>query len=93
MQETLATTMTSRRENSELMVGEPQALDFLVHAGILLDEGVGARDVGFGLVIIEVADEIFDGVFWEKTLELGVKLGGEGLVVGDDQGRSCRRSG
>ena len=65
--------------------GEPQPLDLLVHARILLDERVGARDVGLRLVIIEVADEIFDGVVREKALELGVKLRGERLVVRNDQ--------
>ena len=64
---------------------EPQPLDLLVDARILLDEGVRARDVGLGLVIIEVADEVFDGVVWEEALELGVKLGRQRLVVGDDE--------
>ena len=85
MHDTLATTITSRRENSELIVGKPQALDFLVPARILLDERVGARDVGFRLVIIEVADEVFDGVAGEKAFELGVKLRGERLVVRNDE--------
>ena len=87
MQETLATTMTSRRAEQRAHGREPQALDFLVDAGILFDEGVGARDVGLRLVVIEVADEILDGVVREKALELGVELGGEGFVVGDDQRR------
>jgi hypothetical protein len=52
--------------------GEAEALDLLVDAGVLFDECVGARDVGFGLVVIEVADEILDGALWEETLELGV---------------------
>ena len=64
---------------------EPHPLDFLVPAGILFDERVGARDVGFRLVIIEVADEVFDGVVGEKTFELGVKLRGQRLVVRNDQ--------
>ena len=65
--------------------GEPEALDLLVHAAVLLDEGVGARDVGLGLVEVEVADEVLDRVVGEEGLELGVELGGEGLVMGDDQ--------
>ncbi len=73
--------------------GEAQALDLLVDAGILFDEGVGARDVGLGLVVIEVADEIFDGVLGKKAFELGVELGGEGFVVRDDQGGLLRRAG
>ena len=66
---------------------EPQALDLLVHAGILLDEGVGARDVGLGLVIIEVADEIFDRVVWKEAFELRVELRRQRFVVRDDQRR------
>ena len=47
---------------------------------LLLDVGVGARDVGLGLVIIVVADEIFDRIVGEEALELAVELGGEDLV-------------
>ena len=43
------------------------------------------RDVGFGLVVVVVGDEVFDGVVGEEVLELLVELGGEGLVVGEDQ--------
>ena len=64
---------------------EPQPLDLVVDARILLDEGVGARDVGLGLVVIEVADEVFDRVVREEALELGVKLRGQRLVMRDDQ--------
>ena len=55
-------------------------LDFLVHAGILLDEGVGARDVGLRLVKIEIADKVFDGVARKKTFELRVKLAASVLL-------------
>ncbi len=37
------------------------------------------------MVIIEVADEVFDGIAGKKTLELGVELRGERLVVRNDQ--------
>src|SRR5689334_24548483 len=50
--------------------GEAEALDFVVDAGIFFDVGVGAWDVSLRLVIIEVADEIFDGVVGEKSFEL-----------------------
>jgi hypothetical protein len=65
---------------------EPEALDLVVDARVFLDEGVGPRDVSLGLVIIEIADEVFDGVAGEETLELGVKLRREGFVMGDDEG-------
>ncbi len=86
MQETLATMITSRR--SRRIVGRRVAelVDLLVDRGVLLDVGVGAGDVGFRLVVVVIADEILDGVFREEGLELPVELGGQGLVVGDDQG-------
>ena len=70
--------------------GEAQALDLFVDRRILLDVGVGARDVGLGLVIIEIADEIFDGVAREELLELGVELRRERLVVRDDERRAIQ---
>ncbi len=61
------------------------AVDLLVHRRILLDVGVGARDVGFRLVIVVVADEVLDGVVRKEALELAVELGGKRLVRGEDQ--------
>ena len=61
--------------------------NLFVDGRILLDVGVGARDVSFWLVIIEVADEIFDRVTREELLELRVKLRGQCFVVRDDKGR------
>src|SRR5947207_10969807 len=66
---------------------EAQSLDLLVNRGILLDVGVGPRNVRFRLVIIEVADEIFDRVLWEELLELGVELRCESFVVRNDERR------
>ena len=68
--------------------GEPQPLDLFIHAAVLLNEGVGARDVSLGLVKVEVADEVFDGVVGKEALELRVELGRQGLVVGQNQGGS-----
>src|SRR5205823_8213493 len=67
--------------------GEPQTLDLFVDRGVFLDVGVGARDISFRLVVIEVADEVFDRVAWEELLELGVKLRGERLVMRDHKRR------
>src|SRR5262249_467054 len=60
--------------------GEAQAFDFLVHARVLFHKRVRARNISFRLVVIEIADEIFDGVVWEEAFELGVKLRGQGFV-------------
>ena len=59
---------------------EAQLLDLLVELAVLLDVGVGARDVGFRLVVVVVADEVLDGVVREELFELGVELRGERLV-------------
>ncbi len=64
-----------------------QALDLLVDRGVLLDVGVARGDVGLGLVVVVVADEVLDRVLREEGLELGVELGRQGLVVADDQHR------
>ena len=56
------------------------AVDLLVDARGLLDVGVGARDVGFRLIVVVVADEILDGIVGEERLELAVELGRQDLV-------------
>ena len=70
--------------------GMAHPVDLLVDRGFLLDKSVGARHIGFGLVIVVIGDEIFDRVIREKALELAVKLGGERLVGRQDQRRALR---
>ena len=43
-------------------------------------------DIGLGLVVVVVGDEIFHRVVGEKLLELGAQLGSQGLIVGQHQG-------
>ena len=43
------------------------------------------REIGLGLVVIVVADEVLDRVLGEEPLELVVELGRQRLVVGDDE--------
>ena len=66
---------------------QAQAVDVVVDRGVLLDVGVGLRDVGLGLVVVVVGDEVADGVLREEALELAVELRGERLVVRDDERR------
>ena len=47
-------------------------VDLLVDLGFLLDIGVGAGDIGLGLVIVVVGHEIFDGVIRKEALEFAV---------------------
>ena len=67
--------------------GVPQPVDLVVARRVLLDVGVAARQVRLGLVVVEVADEVLDLVLREELAELGVELGGQRLVVGEDEGR------
>ncbi len=66
------------------------AVDLLVDRGILLDIGVGARDIGFRLVVVVIADEIFDRVVGKETPELAVELRRQRLVRRQDQRRALR---
>ena len=73
--------------------GVAQPVDLVVAAGVLLDVRVGPGEVRLGLVVVEVADEVLDGVVREELAELGVQLGGQRLVVRQDQRRlavTCR---
>ena len=67
------------------------AVDLLVDRGFLLDIGVGARHVGLGLVVVVIADEIFDRVVREEALELAVELGRQRLVGREHERRPLGR--
>ena len=88
MQLTLATTITSRRVSSADGRRVAQPVDLVVDRAVLLDVGVAGGDVGLGLVVVVVADEVLDPVVGEELLELGGQLGGEALVRGQDQRRA-----
>ena len=62
----------------------------LVDGRILLDERVGLGDIGFGLVIVVIGDEILDIAFREKGFHLAVELRGECLVMRHDERRALR---
>ena len=63
-------------------------VDLVVDLGVFLDVGVGPGDVRLGLVIVVVGDEVLDGVVREELLEFAVELGGQCLVVGEDERRA-----
>ena len=64
-----------------------QPVDLLVDRRVLLDVEVLARDVGLGLVVVVVGDEVLDGVLREVRAELVAELRRQRLVVGDDESR------
>ena len=65
-----------------------ELVELLVDVGVLLYIEIGAREVGLGLIVVVVADEVLDRVVGEELLKLGRELRGERLVVGDDQRRA-----
>ena len=40
----------------------PQPLHVVVDRAVLLDVGIGLRDIRLGLVVVVIGDEVFDGV-------------------------------
>ncbi len=66
---------------------QPQPVDLVVDDGFLLDVRVGRRHVGFGLVVVVVADEELDGVLRKEAPELLEELRGQRLVVHHDERR------
>jgi hypothetical protein len=62
-----------------------QFINLLVDVYLFFNVGIGAGDLGFGLVVVVVADEVLHGIIGEELAELGVELGSQRLVVADDQ--------
>ena len=77
--------MQSRRVERLVVVESRSRSRSALLGGVLLDVDVPLRDVGLRLVVVVVADEVLDRVLREQLLELLVELGGQGLVVRDDQ--------
>ena len=65
--------------------GVTQLINLVVDGSILLDVGVRLGNVGFGLVVVVVADEVADVIVGKERLELTRQLRREGLVVCDDE--------
>ena len=67
--------------------GVPEPLDLGVDGGVLLDVGVGLRDVRLGLVVVVVGDEVLDRVVGQHLAQLVGELGGERLIRQHDEHR------
>ena len=85
MQETEATMMAVAALEEGARGGEAELVQLLVDGGFLLDVEVAGGNVGFGLVVVVVGNEVFDGVVGEELLELVEELGGERLVVRENE--------
>ena len=66
---------------------ETKLLDLGIDRHILLYIGIGGSDIGLGLVVVVVGDEVLYSVVGEEGLELGVELCRQRLVVAQHQGR------
>ena len=64
----------------------PQPLDVVVDRAVLLDVGVGLRDVRLGLVVVVVRHEVLDGVVRQHLPQLVGQLRGQRLVGRHHQG-------
>ena len=60
---------------------EPQLVQFIIDGGFLLDVEIGGGNVGFGLVIVVVGNEIFHRVMGKEALEFVIELRRQSLVV------------
>ena len=63
----------------------PELVDVVVDGRVLLNIRIGRGNIGFRLIIVVVADEIFNGVFRKQRTEFIVKLCCQGLVRGKHQ--------
>ena len=78
--------ITSFLDNKDVVAANRQAFDLLVDIGLFFDVEVVPGDIGLRLVVIVIGDKICHCVFRKEFLELRIKLGDQGLVMGDDQG-------
>ena len=62
----------------------------LVYARFFFDVGIAARDIGLGLIIIIIRNEIFDCIVGEKAFEFAVKLRCQNFVGGKDKRRALQ---
>jgi hypothetical protein len=75
--------VAAREERRRGRVAQP--IDLLVDGRVLLDVEVLGGDVGLGLVVVVVGDEVLDRVVGEEGAELVAQLGGQRLVVGEHE--------
>ena len=47
-----------------------EAVNFFIDGAIFFDISVGAGDIRLWLIVVEIADEIMDFVFWEEFAKL-----------------------
>src|SRR5215475_224127 len=68
-----------------------QLVELIVDRGLFFDVNIGGGYVGFRLVKVVVADEVFDGVFRKEPFEFVIELCRQSFVVRENQRRPLRR--
>ena len=63
-----------------------QALHIFVDRGVLLDEGIGLSNIGFRLVVVVIADKVFNGIIGQQLSQLISQLSSKGLIMRHHQG-------
>ena len=67
-----------------------QSIYLLVDTQVFINIGIGGGDVGFGLVVVVVRNEILHRVVREERLHLRIQLCRKGLVVAHDKRRAIQ---
>ena len=69
--------------------GVAQTIDLFVNGRVFFHKRVGARHIGFRLVIVVIGHEVFHGIVRKKVADFAKQLRGQGLVWGQDQSRAA----
>ncbi len=85
MQDTDATMITSDRSKMRARGFKTQAIDMIIDGRIFFDISIGRRDIGFGLIVIVIGDEILNRVFRKELLVLRVELCGQNFIGRQNQ--------
>ncbi len=67
---------------------QPQLVQLFVDRRLFFNVEITGRNVGLRLIVVVVADEVFDGVVRKELFELVVELRGQRLVVRQNQRRA-----
>ena len=78
--------ITSLRDIRPLVAARRRRSISLVDGSLFLDVDVTLWNVRLRLIIIIIAYKVSHGVFRKEALKLAVKLGGQGFIVGHNQG-------
>ncbi len=62
-----------------------EAINLFVDGRFFFDVSIGRGDVGFGLIIVVIGNEIFDCIFGKERAEFLAELGGQRLVVRNNE--------